>query len=69
MQKENEHRVEVVIALIAPKAWNQNSVRLVYEVLTKKMQEAVETAHGMADQWTKHGEPVRVEFEMRMVTK
>ena len=69
MLRGNEHRVEVVIALIAPKAWNPNSVKIVHNILTGKMQEAVMAAHHLANEWTERGEPVRVEFEMRTVTK
>ena len=69
MSNPTEHRVEVVIALVAPKAWNPNSAKMVHDIVASKMNGAVEAANRMAHEWTKNGEPVRVEFEMRMVTK
>lgn len=64
-----EHTIEYVIRLTAPQKWNENSFGIVCRVLNKESQPARLAASTMAENWTKNGEPVHFETEIRMVTK
>ena len=58
-----EHSVELRICLVAPKRWKHTTVQLVERILKDKAKEAIQVAEGMAEGWTKHGEPVEVKVD------
>lgn len=65
----SEHTIEYVIKLTAPQKWNENSFGIVCRVLNQESQPVRLAASRLAEEWTKHGEPVHMEVEIRMVTK